>query len=490
MTRPTIIWFRRDLRLADNPALSAAHAAGRPAIALFVNPAGENAGRAPGAAASWWLHHSLAALTDRLRAIGVPVVLASGDPRAIVPQLVRDTDAAAVCWNRRYEASAIAVDSEIKRALTGDGIEVSSFNAQLLREPWQTTKANGEPYRVFTPFWKALRYGGEPGRPLPVPGKFLEIARVPSGERLDDWNLTPASPDWAAGFSDHWQPGEAGALARLEDFLTTGLDGYGNGRDRPDLSTTSRLSPHLAFGEIGPRLIWHTTRTAIATGDASEVDGDKFLSEIAWREFSHALLYHHPDLATKAFQAKFDRFPWANPGKALAAWQRGRTGYPIVDAGMRELWATGWMHNRVRMVAASFLTKHLRIDWRRGEQWFWDTLVDADPASNAAGWQWVAGSGADAAPYFRIFNPILQGEKFDPDGAYVRRWLPELSDLPQRWIHKPWQAPDSTLAQAGVTLGSTYPRPIVDHAAARAAALDAFRTIGGPMTTSLTEATP
>jgi deoxyribodipyrimidine photo-lyase len=477
MTRPTIVWFRHDLRLADNPALAAARMRGHPAIAVFVNPITEDAGRGPGSAASWWLHHSLALLEEQLAGINVPLVLASGEAREVVPRIVRDTGAETVVWNRRYEASAIAVDREIKQTLGKSEIAVSSFNGHLLVEPWQITKRDGEPYRVFTPFWKTMRSKGQPNEPIASPARFPIATCVPTGDRLDDWRLAPSDPDWAAAFPGRWQPGERGAHARLTAFLAGDLKNYAETRDRPDLSATSRLSPHLRFGEISPRLIWHATRARIQTAGLSDAASDKFLSELAWREFSYHLLYHHPDLATAAFQPRFDRFPWQRPRAALVAWQRGRTGYPIVDAGMRELWATGWMHNRVRMVAASFLTKHLRIDWRHGETWFWDTLVDADPANNAASWQWVAGCGADAAPYFRIFNPVLQGETFDPEGAYVRRWVPELVHLPSRWIHRPWQAPAQVLATAGIDLGTTYPRPVVDHAAARAAALEAFRTL-------------
>lgn len=477
MTSPTIVWFRHDLRLADNPALSAARKLDRPAIAVFVNPVTEAAGRAPGSAAARWLHHSLASLEEQLAGINVPLVLTSGDAREILPRIVRDTGADAVVWNRRYEASAIAVDCEIKQSLGKAGIAVSSFNGNLLREPWQIARQDGGPFRAFTPFWKALQAKDQPDEPLAAPARFPKATGVPTGERLDDWRLAPSDPDWTASSPGHWQPGERGALARLAAFVGGDLTNYAEMRDRPDLSATSRLSPHLRFGEISPRLVWHATWARIQAAGLSDADGGKFLSELAWREFSYHLLYHHPDIATAALQPKFDRFPWQRPRAALAAWQRGQTGYPIVDAGMRELWATGWMHNRVRMVAASFLTKHLRIHWRHGEAWFWNTLVDADPASNPTSWQWVAGSGADAAPYFRIFNPVLQGEKFDPDGAYVRRWVPELAKLPSRWIHKPWQAPAQILAKAGAECGIAYPRPVVDHACARAAALEAFRTL-------------
>jgi deoxyribodipyrimidine photo-lyase len=316
---------------------------------------------------------------------------------------------------------------------------------------------------------------GDPHPPVPAPKKLPPLVEGIASEPVEDWKLEPTRPDWAGGLRESWTPGENEARERLADFLDD-IRGYADNRDRPDKPATSRLSPHLRFGEIGAAGIFHAARFASDQGAPSR-DIEKFLSELGWREFSYHLLNHFPDLGTKNLQSRFDAFPWRDDDKALRAWQRGRTGYPIVDAGMRELWHTGWMHNRVRMVCASFLIKHLLIDWRRGEEWFWDTLVDADPANNTASWQWVAGSGADAAPYFRIFNPVLQGEKFDPDGAYVRHWVPELAKLSDKFVHKPWLASPLELAEAGVTLGKSYPQPIVDHDMARKRALAAFETI-------------
>jgi deoxyribodipyrimidine photo-lyase len=393
-----------------------------------------------------------------------------------VPKLARDLKATGVFWNRRFQSEERAVDAAIKASLRADGCHVASFNGALLRDPWEIVTQAGTPVKVFTPFWRAHRALGPMPGPVPVP-VLVGATGVSTGSRLTDWGLEPARPNWASGFDGVWSPGEAGALARLEAFLTDGMKGYAEDRNRPDLASTSRLSPHLRFGEISPRQIWAATQHRLDAGAVPGKDAEKFLAEVGWREFSYHLLHHWPDLPQVNFNRRFDAFPWRDDEALLTAWQRGRTGYPIVDAGMRELWTTGWMHNRVRMIVASFLIKHLMIDWRHGEAWFWDTLVDADHANNAASWQWVAGSGADAAPYFRIFNPMTQGESFDPNGDYVRRWVPELARLPAPAIHAPWTAPPALLSQAGVTLGVTTPHPIVDHGRARARALDAFETL-------------
>ncbi|OYW61641.1 MAG: hypothetical protein B7Z40_18170 [Bosea sp. 12-68-7] len=374
----------------------------------------------------------------------------------------------------------MALDTGIKTALTAAGHRVATFNAALLNEPWQVATKTGDPVKVFSPYWRAARALREPPAPGPAPARIVPLP-LPAGlaamaASREDLALEPTRPDWAGGLREAWTPGEAGAAAALTDFLCGPLDGYGEGRNRPDYVSTSRLSPHLRFGEIGPRQIWHATRSAVESGEtaASASDAEKFLSEIGWREFSYHLLFYNPELATRNFNARFDAFPWRRDAAALKAWQRGATGYPIIDAGLRELWTTGWMHNRVRMIVASFLIKHLLIDWREGEAWFWDTLVDADPANNAASWQWVAGSGADAAPYFRIFNPVTQGLKFDPDGLYVRRWVPEIAALPDALIHEPWKADAGSLRRAGIGLGESYPRPIVDLDAGRERALAAL----------------
>jgi deoxyribodipyrimidine photo-lyase len=360
-------------------------------------------------------------------------------------------------------------------ALKADGVSGGTFPGNLLVEPGRIANKEGASLRVFTPFWKRVLSLGDLRSPLPAPRALPPSPDNIASDQLEDWGLEPTKPDWAAGFRDSWEPGESAARERLADFLD-GIAGYSDARDRPDKLSTSRLSPHLRFGEISAAEIFHAGRFA-ADKHAPSRDIEKFLSELGWREFSYHLLHAFPDLATRNLQARFDAFPWRSDDAGLKAWQRGRTGYPIVDAGMRQLWHTGWMHNRVRMVTASFLIKHLLIDWRRGEEWFWDTLVDADPANNAASWQWVAGSGADAAPYFRIFNPMLQGEKFDPGGDYVRHWVPEIARLPDKFIHKPWLAPPMMLAESAVALGKDYPAPIVDHDMARKRALSAFQAL-------------
>lgn len=463
---PAIVWFRQDLRLADNPALAAACATGRPIIALFVLDDVSPGEWRLGGASRWWLHHSLAALDETLRRIGGALTLRRGDPMTIVPALVADARAAEVHWNRCYEPFAIARDTKIKETLNGLGVEATSHNGSLLFEPWELRTGAGEPFKVFSPFWRAALARGLPGPASATPKKLRTLAAAPASDQLGDWGLTPSKPDWAGGLRDAWTPGEAGARTSLDRFLSGPAPRYAEDRNAPGIAGTSRLSPHLHWGEISPRQVC-----------AAAADHAKFLSEIGWREFAYHLLFHSPDLPSANWRPAFDAFPWRDDPGQITSWQRGQTGYPVVDAGMRELWATGWMHNRVRMTVASFLVKHLLMHWRAGEDWFWDTLVDADLAINAASWQWVAGSGADAAPYFRIMNPVLQGEKFDADGAYVRRWVPELARLPDAVIHQPWNASASTLADAGVTLGRTYPRPIVDHPEARTRALDAYKTI-------------
>lgn len=491
-----MVWFRHDLRLADNPALSAACATGQQVVCLYVFDEDTPGNHAMGGASRWWLFHSLRALQSDVRRLGGQLILRRGPCAKMVAETVAQLKCGEVHWNRRYDKAGIAADTEIKSALEADGVRAVSHKANVLFEPWEVKNGSGEPYRVFTPFWRAARALGIDTQVLSAPPRLNDGARSDgkgpvssdvSSDLLDDWDLLPSRPDWSCGFSPVWTPGEAGAQRRLQQFLGTGLSGYGHDRDIPSVEGTSRLSPHLAFGEISPRQIAaQTLAHAAAIGEDPGMDSspdagvDKFLAEIGWREFSHSLIYHNPDFPTQNFQPKFDHFPWANDDAALTAWQRGQTGYPIVDAGMRQLWATGWMHNRVRMIVGSFLVKHLLLDWCHGERWFWDTLVDADIANNAAGWQWIGGCGADAAPYFRIFNPITQGEKFDPDGIYVRRWVPELKKLSKRFIHKPWTASPVELASAGVTLGRTYPQPIVDHASARARALAAFETLKAP----------
>ncbi len=473
---PAVVWFRDDLRLADNPALHAAAASGAPVLCVYVFDEESRGVRPLGGASRWWLHHSLAALDASLRAIGGRLDILRGAGAETIAALARG--ARRVDWTRRYGVAEIAIDTEAKSALKELGVEAASHNGQLLREPWELRTGSGSFYRVFTPFWRAANALPAPAPPSRAP-KSVAAADWPAGApnriALDDLGLLPTRPDWASGLRAAWTPGEEGARARLKAFVGGELPGYAKGRDQLAEEATSRLSPHLRFGEISPRQVVAAVRKAAHAG----ANADKFLAEIGWREFCYHLLYHSPDLSTRNFQPRFDALPWRSDQAGFDAWKRGRTGYPVVDAGMRELWATGTMHNRARMVCASFLTKHLLIDWREGERWFWDTLCDADPANNPAQWQWVAGSGADAAPYFRVFNPVVQGGKFDPDGAYARLWAPELAKLDNKHIHAPWTAPPRALADAGVRLGETYPRPIVDHATARARALAAFATTTG-----------
>ncbi len=477
---PTIVWFRDDLRLADNPALSDAAASGQPVLCVYLLD-DESPGLRPlGAAARWWLAGSLRALNAALRERGGRLMLRRGAAETAIPALAQEAQAASVVWNRRYGPGA-AIDARVERALATQGVPVRTFQASLLNEP-PLVNMSGTPFRVFTPFWRAALAKGAPRRPLLAPSNIRAFEGAAS-DPLDDWTLEPTGPDWAGGMREAWSRGEAGARDRLAEFLDDELAGYAENRDRPDRPATSRLSPYLRFGEISPFQIWHAAQMAAESGHGRRANGrdvEKFLSEVGWREFSWHLLHQHPDLHRTNIDRRFDRFPWRDDPAALRSWQRGETGYPIVDAGMRQLWTTGWMHNRVRMVAASFLIKHLLIDWRCGERWFWDTLVDADDANNPASWQWVAGCGADAAPYFRIFNPVAQGEKFDPNGDYVHAFVPALERLAAPTVHKPWAAAPLELAAAGVTLGKTYPAPIVDHNLARERALKAHASLRGP----------
>ncbi len=465
--KPIIVWFRRDLRLNDNPALHRAVKSGKPVIALYIYET--DLSRKAGGATDWWLYHSLASLAGNLKNVGLTLHLRKGIAAHELDALVSATRADHIVWNRRYKKGERDRDAKIKSSLQDSGVAVETFRANLLSEPWEIeTKSGSGYYKVFTPYWRAAKSQFEIADPIPAPKSVTAFKRLSGGMSLDSLELLPSKPDWGAKMQPFWQPGEAGAATSLDEFLDGPVADYPDARDRPDQDGTSRLSPHLAFGEISPRQIWDACRD-------NEAVANKFLAEIGWREFSYVLLFHNPGLESKNFKADFDKFEWADDESSLRAWQKGLTGYPFVDAGMRQLWQTGWQHNRVRMVTASFLIKHLLIDWRKGETWFHDTLVDADPASNAASWQWVAGSGADASPYFRIFNPFTQGEKFDPNGDYVRKYVPELSKLPKKYIHRPWEAPPHILAQANVKLGETYPKPIVDHKQARERALSAYK---------------
>ncbi len=470
---PVILWFRRDLRLHDNPALYEAVKSGRPIIPLYVLEEADGV-RGPGAAARWWLDGSLRALAADLKEAGSKLVLRRGDAARIVAEVVEKTGASGVYWNRLYDDGAVARDKRLKADLETADLKVCTCNGALLVEPWVLKTKTGTPFKVFTPFWNAMRKVAGDFVIHAAPARLEAPTQWPESESLDSWGLHPTAPDWSKGF-DVWTPGEQGARHRLADFIEDDLKSYPRARDEPASEGSSRLSPHLHWGEISPRQIWRAVEGTAHRHPHVGSAADKFLAELAWRDFNHGILFHHPDLPTKNYKDAFDALPWSTNSKGLAAWKAGKTGYPMVDAGMRQLWATGFMHNRVRMIAASFLIKHLLIDWRIGEQWFWDTLVDADEANNPANWQWVAGSGADASPFFRIFSPMGQGDRFDPQGDYVRKWVSELSKLDAKYIHAPWSAPDHVLAKAGVKLGQTYPKPIVDHDTARKRALDAFK---------------
>ena len=470
------MWFRRDLRLADNPALAAAAGASNGEVVCVYIGEDQPKGRALGGASNWWLDKTLRALQAEIEARGGQLVLRRGRAQAVIDALISETGASAVYWNRRYDEPGRTIDTDLKAHLRDQHIQAKSYNGTLLTEPWTQTTGSGGYYKVFSPYWRSVQasYQGAPAAERPSHFAALKLA----SDDLDNWALHPSRPDWATGFNGPWEPGEAGAVKRLFDFLDGPVSGYQGARNRPDVETgTSGLSPHLAFGEISPAQIWRATQSQLTADSSNEKGVQTFLSEVAWRDFAYVLLFHNPALATENFKPDFDLMPWRDDEARLKAWQLGQTGYPIIDAGMRQLWHTGWMHNRVRMLVASFLTKHLLIHWRYGEAWFWDTLVDADPASNSASWQWVAGSGADATPYFRIFNPITQGEKFDETGDYVRKWCPELAHLPRKYLYQPWEAGPLILKEAGVMLGETYPSPIVDHKRSRERALAAYTTL-------------
>ncbi|NCC03745.1 MAG: deoxyribodipyrimidine photo-lyase [Proteobacteria bacterium] len=447
---PTLLWLRRDLRLNDHPALSDAAKHGEVLPVYIHSPAPKN-GRAMGAAQRWWLHQNLETLDQNLRQKGGNLVLRKGEPLAVLRDLIQETGAQRLVFTHAYDTATRAQDNKITQALTKDGIEVQAFGGHLLHEPWDILNKQGGPYRVYTPFAKAC-FEHPVTPPLPAPPTIPFPAKFPRSDKLSDWGLCPSKPDWAQQMAKEWEAGEDAVRRQLNTFIKNGLEHYHTERDRPDLDGVSRLSPYLALGVISPRQIWQAVQQ---TGRAYEKGPHTYLKELLWREFSYHQLYHQPDIMRHPIQPSFARFPWRISKRDLAAWQQGKTGYPIVDTGMRQLWRTGWIHNRVRMIVASFLVKDLRLSWQEGEAWFWDTLIDADPASNPASWQWVAGCGADAAPYFRIFNPTLQEKKYDPKGDYVRRYVPE------------WKGQGST----------TYPAPLVDHTLARREALEALSLI-------------
>jgi deoxyribodipyrimidine photo-lyase len=470
--KTAIVWLRNDLRLQDNPALSYASQHYQHVIPLYILE--DNKEILPlGGASRWWLHYSLQSLERRIHALGGTLILRQGHSTKILLALAKEVKADAVFWNRCYEPLAIKRDSVIKEKLRQAQVLCKSFNASLLFEPWEIKTLQGTPYSIFTPFWKSCLKQGVSRAPAP---NIIQLSAPPvDSDFLKDWSLLPTKPDWAQGLRDTWQPGEEGAHIRFDHFLKEGLNHYVEGRNYPAQPYTSMISPHLHFGEISPLYLYRRVESATYTLDVRAENVERYLAELGWREFSYYLLYHFPALSEISFRPAFESFPWQNNEELLKAWQKGQTGYPIIDAGMRQLYATGWMHNRVRMLVASFLTKDLHIHWKHGAAWFWDTLVDADLANNSAGWQWVAGSGADAAPYFRIFNPVLQGIKFDPTGAYVKHWIPELSKLPLQYTHEPYMAPEHVLQEASIELGKNYPLPIVDHNKQKRLALEAYK---------------
>ncbi|CEG55643.1 cryptochrome/photolyase family protein [Legionella fallonii] len=463
-----IIWFRQDLRCHDNPALTLACQNHQKLIPLYIKEA--NPVLPIGEAQQWWLHHSLSSLKKELNRVHLDLHFRAAEPLTLLKELVVQYQVDAVYWNRCYEPMHIARDQMIKAELKNLGVKVISSNGSLLNEPWEVLNQAGSYFKVFTPYWRQCL------RQMHVSTQW-QIVQWPLNQAvysqpLEEWHLLPSQPNWAEEFSLHWQPGEEGAAIRLQQFILEHLQHYKEQRNVPAISTTSRLSPHLHFGEISPQQIWRAIQQAMSDSDCDLPSAQTYLTELGWREFSYHLLYHYPRLMDTHFKSQFDHFPWRDDDRALKLWQKGFTGYPIVDAGMRELWQTGYMHNRVRMIVASFLTKDLLIDWRKGAAWFWNTLVDADLANNSASWQWVAGCGADAAPYYRIFNPVLQGEKFDPHGDYVKHWVAELRAMDKKWVHRPWEAPKEALP---LVLGVDYPFPIVDHQYARQEALSLYK---------------
>ena len=468
-TAPIILWFRQDLRLQDNPALQAALQTGRSLVVVYIYDLESEAPWRPGGATRWWLHHALEDLNRQLEALGGRLILREGDTLETLQGLIKETGAESVYWNRRYEPIIIERDTDIKHALIDDGYEVKSFNSALLHEPHTITKKDGTPFKVFTPYWKHCL---KQPKDLPIKVTLKNVSfhePVPQSVSIGSLGLLPKI-SWDEDFYKDWDPTTQGANKLLKACVTSKVKGYERGRDILGEDGTSRLSPYLHFGQLGPRQIWKAIRDSGEDGKGV----NRYLAEIGWREFSYALMYYFPHTSLEPLRPEFSDFPWEKDEKLLKAWQSGQTGFPVVDAGMRQLWKTGWMHNRARMITASFLVKHLLQPWQDGARWFWDNLVDADLASNSQGWQWTAGCGADASPYFRVFNPILQGGKFDPQGDYVRRWVPEIARLPDDVIHTPWEADAFALAEAGVVLGKDYPYPVIEHAAGRARALKAY----------------
>lgn len=475
---PVIVWLRRDLRLSDNPALRWASEQQRPVLCVYIHDTSQDADWLPGGAARWWLHHSLQSFAVDLKEAGTTLRIFAGKTDAVLDTLIAETNADTLTWNRRYEPQSIASDSWLKKHFSDSGITIKSFAGNYCHEPWQVMREGKNPYRVFTAYWRASARH----KPISIVSRVKELQtyrRKPGNSvKLTELALLPVH-SWATQFSDVWSPGEAGAKLRLKQLLADAVSDYEQSRNVPSIEGTSRLSPHLAFGEISPRQINAAITSQLRHNKlADDKNVETFRREIGWRDFACHLLYHFPHTTSQPLDQRYEKYPWRQiDEETLARWQQGNTGIPFVDAGMRQLWQTGWMHNRVRMVIGSLLIKNLGYHWLNGAKWFWDTLVDADLASNTMGWQWVAGSGADAAPYFRVFNPVLQGQKFDPQGEYIRRWVPELSGLPNKVIHAPWLATESQLSEAGIIVGISYPQPIVDLAQSRKDALQRFDKI-------------
>lgn len=478
MPSPVIVWFRLDLRITDNPALDAAGKSGAPVIPLYIwSPVDEGEWQ-PGSASRFWLHHALESLQRDLGKIGSELILLRGPCLETLQSLIRETGAGGVFWNRCYEPLAIQRDRHIKKTLVSAGTEVHSFNGSLLFEPHQVSNRQGNPYKVYTPFWKHYQALDVQPPLKKTRAKLKKPDKWPESLVLDEFDLVPRIK-WYTSIADTWDMSARGGEKRITRFIRNSLHDYHENRDYPALDGVSAMSPYLHFGQLSARQIWHRVMQAEqSAGRISPGRGAQaYLRQLVWREFAGHLLFHFPHSADKPLYDKYRRFPWRKNGKLVQAWQKGETGFPIVDAGMRQLWKTGWMHNRVRMITASFLTKDMLVHWLEGAKWYWDTLVDADLANNTMGWQWVAGSGADAAPYFRIFNPVTQSARFDPEGTYIRQWIPELDRLDRKYIHKPWEAPENMLSAAGIRLGKTYPRPVLDHAKARRQALESYQVI-------------
>jgi len=470
----SIFWFRRDLRLLDNPALALAAKESEQLIPLYIFAPEEEKKWRPGEASNWWLHHSLVSLDKSLRKKGSSLVIEDGSSQEVLLELVKKHKVERVYWNRLYDPETVKRDKNIKKVLSEVGVEAASLNGYLLTEPWEIKNGSGKCYKVYTPYSKNIFKSYNCPTKFSVPSKLSSPEKIASSEKefclaLEKLNLLPVIA-WDKEFYEHWTPGEKGASKLVKHFSGKADRNYSDNRDIPSIDGTSLLSPHLHFGEVSPQQIWRE----VSESEISSAEKHSYLRQLIWRDFAFSLLFNFPETSDKPLRPEFKKFPWKKNRKQLIAWQKGQTGYPLVDAGMRQLWRTGWMHNRVRMVAGSLLVKHLLQPWQEGAKWFWDTLLDADLANNSMGWQWVAGSGADAAPYFRVFNPVRQGERFDVEGTYVKKWVPELSEVPKKWIHCPWDAPESVLKEASVRLGSTYPYPLVEPSEGRARALEAY----------------